>query len=172
MKTIDAAYHVVHDYPGGALALAPRLGKHASSLNNEVNPPTDRAPGAPMPKLGIVDAIKITELTRDARIVAAFNGECGYCAPLPLPHSSTCDGSVRELLDRGAELSGKIASLFCEFQKDIADGEVTPAELEAFESSALTMIAATGELARCMRVKMEDDRRMHIASVTPMKRGA
>lgn len=172
MKTVDAAYNVVHDYPGGALALAPRLGKHASSLNNEVNPPVDRAPGAPMPKLGIIDVIKITDLTRDSRIVAAFNEDCGFCAPLPLPHASTCEGSVKELLERGSDLAEKVARIFSELNKDVADGEVTPRELEQFESTALTMIAATAELTRCMRARMEADRRAHLASVTPMKRGA
>lgn len=172
MKTVDAAYHVVHDYPGGCLALAPRLGKAVSSLNNEVNPPANPVPGAPTPKLGIADSVKITHLTGDCRIVAAFNEDCGFCAPLPLPHASLCDGSVQELLERAADFSEKVARTFSSFQKDIADGEVTPKELEEFETTALKAVAALAELARCMRVKMEADQRMRVANVTALKRGA
>jgi hypothetical protein len=171
MKTIDAAYHVVHDYPGGALALASRLGKHASSLNNEVNPPTDRAPGAPMPKLGIVDAIKITHLTADSRIVAAFNEDCGYCAPLPLSKAGITDGCMRELLERAAVLSTTMGEGFAEFSRDIADNKITPNELERFEQKSLDTIAAIVALARGMRAKMEADQRDHIANVTSIKRG-
>lgn len=170
MKTVDAAYHVVHDYPGGALALAPRLGKHSSSLNNEVNPPAARAPGAPMPKLGIVDVIKITQLTSDPRIVAAFNEECGFCPPLLLPVDCVTEGSLQDLLQRGADLSKKIAETFSEFQESIADDKVTPVELERFENDSLKAIAAIATLAKCMRAKMESDQRVHVAIVTAIKR--
>lgn len=32
MKVKDALYHAVHDYPGGAASLAPRMGVSASTL--------------------------------------------------------------------------------------------------------------------------------------------
>ncbi|WP_341772648.1 phage regulatory CII family protein, partial [Burkholderia pseudomallei] len=38
MNIIDAAYAVVHDYPGGSESLAPRLGMSAAVLRNKVNP--------------------------------------------------------------------------------------------------------------------------------------
>lgn len=174
MKTIDAAYNVVHDYPGGALALAPRLGKHVSSLNNEVNPPAKPTPGAPTPKFGIVDAIKITHLTGDVRIVAAFNEECGFCPPLRLADVGACEGTVTELLQRGAELSREVANAFAEFQDDLSDGKVTPTELAAFEARALETIGAIAALAQSMRSKMEVDQRSHVANATALgaKKGA
>jgi hypothetical protein len=59
VKPLDAAYHVVHDYePDGAASLAPRLGKSSTQLCHEVKPP----PGN-MAKLGLVDAVKISDLT-------------------------------------------------------------------------------------------------------------
>ncbi len=37
MNIVDAAYHTVHDYPGGANALAPRMGiKSPAVLNSKV----------------------------------------------------------------------------------------------------------------------------------------
>ena len=42
MNILDAAYHTVHDYKGGANALAPRMGmKSPAVLNSKVNPITD-----------------------------------------------------------------------------------------------------------------------------------
>ena len=51
-----AAYNVVADYPGGATALGPLIGKAASTLSHEVDL---RYPGA---KLGLHDAAKITAM--------------------------------------------------------------------------------------------------------------
>ena len=54
MNIIDAAYHTVHDYPGGATALALRLGiKSPAVLNSKVNPNTDTH------HITLVEAIKI-----------------------------------------------------------------------------------------------------------------
>jgi len=37
MNLADAAYNTVHDYPGGASSLAPRLGMSSHMLSNKVN---------------------------------------------------------------------------------------------------------------------------------------
>ena len=48
---MDAAFNVVHDYPGGAAALSERLGKGRSALPHEVK-------GDGSAKLGLKDAVK------------------------------------------------------------------------------------------------------------------
>lgn len=58
MNPLDAAYNLVRDYPGGASSLAPRLDKNPSVLSHEVT-----ATGSA--KLGLLTAIKITELSGD-----------------------------------------------------------------------------------------------------------
>jgi hypothetical protein len=164
MSPIDAAHQVVHEYPGGSESLAPRLGKAHSTLRAELNP----SPGTTA-KLGLMTAVAITNLSGDLRIVAAFNEACGCCPPMPLPRCEMADGSIQELLERGCELSKDIAETFSEFQRDIADGKVTPNELQAFEREALEAIASIAALARAMRGKMESDQRTHIATVTTIR---
>ncbi len=73
-----AAFNVVADYPGGATALAPLIGKAASTLSHEVDL---RCQGA---KLGLHDAGKLTLVTGDLRIVHAFCALAGgRFEPLP-----------------------------------------------------------------------------------------
>ena len=47
---MDAAFNVVHDYPGGAAALSERLGKGRPALSHEVK-------GDGSAKLGLKDAV-------------------------------------------------------------------------------------------------------------------
>lgn len=163
MDPIDAAHAVVLDYPGGSESLAPRIGKGNSTLRQEVL----RIGTA---KLGLMDAVKITLVTRDSRIVAAFNEACGFCPPLPLPHHDITDGALQDLLERSAEVSSTVCDAFTEFQRDIADGKVTPNELTAFEARVLEAIGAMAILTQAMRAKAEQDTRTAIAAVTPLKR--
>lgn len=169
MNPVDAARAVVYDYPGGSESLAPRLGKAPSTLRNEVCPP----PGIKA-KLGLMDAAAISLIAQDPRIVHAFNETCGFCPPLRLPegHEELGDGTMRDLLGRGAQLSAAVADAFTEFQRDLADGEVTPNELSKFEGAALTAMAALTFLAHAMRAKMEADQRSHLDKVTTLARSA
>lgn len=170
MSPIDAAHHVVLDFPGGSEALAPRLGKQPSTLRAETNPnlQAGTAPGQ-YAKLGLMTAVALTNLTGDARIVHAFNEACGFAPPLPLPQTATDDGSLQELLERGAELSKSVAEMFGDFQTDISDGKVTARELVAFEQRALAVISDVAFLVRAMQTKMENDLRSHATNVTSLK---
>lgn len=77
-QILDAAYRVVHDYPGGAASLAPRLGhKSPITLNHELLR-TGQA------KLGLQTAVDITVLSKDCRILEAFAEQCGrFTLPMP-----------------------------------------------------------------------------------------
>jgi hypothetical protein len=174
MKTIDAAYNVVHDYPGGALALAPRLGKHASSLNNEVNPPANPVPGAPTPKFGIVDAIKITHLTGDVRIVAAFNEECGFCPPLRLGAAGVCEGTVTGAARARRRSIAPSPKMFAEFQDDHFRRQGHAARARRLRGSARSSDLRDRRARAVDATKMEVDQRSHVANVTAIaaKNGA
>ncbi len=56
MNATLAAFHLVSDYRGGAVALAPLMGKNPATLSHEVNPNYGAA------KLGLEDAIKLSNL--------------------------------------------------------------------------------------------------------------
>ena len=60
MNILDAAYNTVHDYKGGASALAPRMGiKSPAVLNSKVNPNTDTH------HLTLLEASKLMALTTE-----------------------------------------------------------------------------------------------------------
>ena len=105
MNVIDAAYGVVHDYPGGSDSLAPRLGKASVTLSHEVA----RVGTA---KLGLDTAVKVSVLTGDFRILDAFALQCGRMV-LPLPcadgdHGGGGDGGC--VMARLGELLGAWAA--------------------------------------------------------------
>jgi len=133
MNIDDAAYHTVHDYPGGAAALAPRMGKSASSLSHEVKPPANSTA-----KLGLRDAQRIMVFTGDLRILQAQAAELGQlCLPMP---------TVSDAGDQSAEHLSALAREFADVLSDVAmtlaDGKVTDNEMARIERSFGEMVAA------------------------------
>lgn len=120
MNIIDAAYHTVHDYPGGATALAPRLGiKSPAVLNSKVNPNTDTH------HITLVEAIKIMAITNDYRILQSMNAHLGKVA-IDLPQIPECrDTALTDLVLSFGMGGGDVYTLFKEM---MADGRITRGE--------------------------------------------
>ena len=76
-NVLDAAFHLVRAYPGGASSLAPRIGKNATTLSHEVK-------GTGTAKFGLDDAVNASLMSNDLRILNAFAAEC-ECMVLRLP---------------------------------------------------------------------------------------
>lgn len=123
MNVLDAAYHTVHDYPGGAAALALRLGKSCSSLSHEVKPPAGSTA-----KHGLLDAVKIMQLAGDYRVLHAIAAQCGgMFVPLPeLAEESPCAHGVARVAREFADVMGEVAS-------SMADAVVSDNELARIE---------------------------------------
>lgn len=136
-----AAYNVVADYPGGATALGPLIGKAASTLSHEVDL---RYPGA---KLGLHDAAKITAITGDLRIVEAFCAAAGgRFQPLPgSPNAASPDHPANPLEALGT-MAHEFGQLLGEASTALADGHVTPNELARIQREAGDLLAALGQL--------------------------
>lgn len=120
MNIIDAAYHTVHDYPGGATALAPRLGiKSPAVLNSKVNPNTDTH------HITLVEAIKIMAITNDYRILQSMNAHLGKVA-IDLPQIPECrDTALTDLMLSFGMQGGDVYTLF---KTMMADGRITRGE--------------------------------------------
>lgn len=131
-RVLDAAYHVVHDYPGGADSLGPRLSKPATTLSHE-------AKGTGAAKFGLETAVKASVLTRDYRILHAFAAECGHMA-LPLPETVAADGAT--MMDCQATFFAEVADVVRELGQVLADGRVTRNERDAVRQQAGELIAA------------------------------
>ncbi|WP_312087619.1 phage regulatory CII family protein [Acinetobacter variabilis] len=120
MNITDAAYSTVHDYPGGANALAPRLGiKSPAVLNSKVNPNTDTH------HLTLAEASKVMAITGDFRILQSLNAEHGKVS-IDLPVIPECrDVALTDLVLSIGMGGGDVCAVFREM---MADGRITQGE--------------------------------------------
>lgn len=138
MNILDAAYNTVHDYPGGAAALAPRMGmKSAAVLNSKVNPNTETH------HLSLVEASKMMAMTGDFRVLQELNAEHGKIA-IDLPEIPECrDMSLTDKVLCIGMKGGDVMSLFREI---MADGRITQGEVQDMSKVIHQMHVALAEL--------------------------
>ena len=135
MNVRDAAYHLVHDYPGGAEALAPRLGKRANSLSAEVTPnPVLGSHGRPAAKLGLLEAMAIMQMANDHRVLHAMAAELGYLnIPLPQVLDEDEDSDAATAAQRLGDLAREFAEVMGAAVAGLADGRLSDRELRQVE---------------------------------------
>lgn len=119
MNVLDAAYITVRDYPGGAPALAPRMGKNPTTLSHEVNPPATSSA-----KFGLVDAVTAIKMSDNWAIVNAIMAEIGGIA-FRLPQAAEPDSETGK---RMALVAKDFALLMAEVAASTADGVIKPNE--------------------------------------------
>lgn len=129
---LDAAYHAVHDYPGGASSLAPRMGKSSTTLCHEVT-------GTGTAKLGLLDAKKITDLTGDLSILQAWAMDAGQML-VPLPSLDAQQGD--DCMQRLATTAREFGDLVAEVSGDLSDGTVSDNELGRIERECGELVVA------------------------------
>ena len=143
MSTVlDAAYQLVRAYPGGALSLAPRMGKNPTSLSHEV-----KCTGTA--KFGLDDAVTASVLTGDLRILNAFASECD-CMVLPLPRSLANDNNA---MMRVATLAREFGDLVGSVTEATADGAITANELARAQREWSELVAAGQALLSHLEAK-------------------
>lgn len=143
MTPLDAAFHAVHDYPGGAEALAPRLGKAPGTLCHEVRPPEGSKA-----KLGLLDAIKIAALTGDHRMLHSFAEVLGYrCVRM---QGFNLNGP-KELLEAVSAFAKETGEALMAMHHSIEDGRITEREIREFEKQVADIAPAAIALAERMR---------------------
>jgi hypothetical protein len=131
----DAAFHLVHDYPGGATSLGPRIKKSPTTLSHEVS-------GTGTAKLGLEDAVKLTLLSGNRIILNTFAAEC-CCFVLPMPNVESGLDTFHGLADAAREFSEFVASV----ADAAADGRVTGNELARVDRE-LSELLARGQAIR------------------------
>lgn len=149
-RVLDAAYNVVHDYPGGADSLGPRIEKPGTTLSHEAS----RTGSA---KFGLDTAVKVSVLSRDYRILHAFAVECGHMV-LPLPETAAANGA--SMAERQAAFFAEVSDVVRELGQVLADGRVTRNERDAVRRQA-------GELIAALQVMVSGVDVMHAVSVPP-----
>lgn len=137
---LDAAYRVVHGYPGGADALGARMKKSGTTLSHEVK-------GTGTAKFGLVDAVTATVFSGDYDIINTFAAECGgMFIPLPATVEGD-DGSMLRLSKLAKEFSDLVASVTAAK----ADGKVTANELAHVDREWAQLVSVGQSLMAYMR---------------------
>ena len=150
MDVMTAAFNLVHDHPGGAEALAQRMGKAGSTLSHEVSPQHPHA------KLGLVDAVKATLITGNLAILNAFAAECG-CIAVPVESGVVTDADTLQAL---AKLAREFGDVVSEVSGAMSDGGVSANELARVEREA-------GELLQSLQGVLLVLRRAHRDGTAP-----
>lgn len=117
MNVSDAAYHTVHEYPGGSPSLAPRLGMSAAVLRGKVNANSDRN------LLSLDEADRLMTITGDHRILHALAANHGYVLT---PMGGGARPDVMLAMLGAAADQGSLAGVI---NRALADGRITPNEL-------------------------------------------
>lgn len=120
MTPRDAVYATVHGYPGGAEALAPRVGMSGGILRNKANPNCDTN------HLTLDEADRLMAMTNDYRILHALAANHGHVCTL-LPESMDADNmSVFSML---VALMGEHGDVGRVVEVALSDGRVTSLEV-------------------------------------------
>ena len=127
MHVTDAAYATVHDYPGGASALAPRMGMSVGVLNSKVNPNTTTH------HLTLAEAVKLIGLTGDKRIAHAIALQSGDVLVEGCGELADCDMAVLESMTAVFACTGKLGAAV---HDGLADRQLTAKEFKAIEREA------------------------------------
>ena len=136
MNVTDAAYDTVHQYPGGSVALAPRMGMSDATLRGKVNPNTDRN------RLALEEADELMAKTGDYRILHALAASHGFV--LQRTEAPDAGTLICSLLAASAA-KGDLAELV---SKAIRDKVITPNEADAIGRGCATVIAAIVQVAQ------------------------
>ena len=145
MSVLDAAYNVGEDYPGGAAGLALRMGRNATTFSHEL-----RRTGTA--KLGLADAVKMSVLSGDYRVAAAFAHACGFMlVPLPDMPDISSDDCMRRL----GEVSQEFAELCAGVCAAMADNVITENELGRFRRDKGNLVADLVKLDQALSRKHE-----------------
>ena len=147
MNILDAAHRIGHEYPGGAVALAHRMGIGPVVFNSKLNPNTVTH------HLGLAEAQRMQLLTGRTDILSAMADELGYVI-VKIPdcaHDLDIAKSTRKAVVEFGEWMNQI-------DRSLDDGHVSQNELKAIEKELVEMMAQAQRLTAAL------------ASVKPSKR--
>lgn len=139
MNVDDSIYHAVHDNPGGAAALAPRLGMSEAVLNSKVRV------NCTSHCVNVRDLRNIVGFTNDLRPLHALAREFDHVMVQRATGEPASDMAVLEAV---AALWADNGSLGQTVHHALADGRLTDAEMQGIRKA---IYAAQGSLTTLLR---------------------
>ena len=121
MNPKDAFHQTVHSYPGGAEALAVRMGMTAAVLRNKANPNH----GYNKPTLDEAD--QIMGITGDHRVLHALAGNHGYVCVKTEDGTAPGDMALLEIMTKCWTTNGDFGAAV---NKALEDGRIDRKEIE------------------------------------------
>lgn len=143
MNTADAAYHTVHDYPGGSESLGPRVGISPAVLRNKVNPNNDTH------HLTYSEAQRLVDMTNDDRMLRAWANARGYLL-VKAPDACSIESDM-SVLEQMAGLMVANGAFGQEVYNALADGGVDRAELARIEQAGRGVMTAVAEVKQRLK---------------------
>ncbi|MYM25758.1 hypothetical protein GTP46_24320 [Duganella sp. FT135W] len=137
MNAQDAFHKTVHTYPGGAEALAARMGVAAGVLRNKANP------NIGYHKATLADAELAMSLTGDVSVLHALASAVGYVCLRVDVDSAPSDVAVLELVAKAWSASSDVGA---EVYATLADGVVEPHEIARVKERVYRTTQAMHEL--------------------------
>ena len=138
----DAAYHTAHCFPGGVPALAQRMGMSQNTLAHKVSLNNDTH------HLSLREAVTMQEVSQDTRICQAMCAALGgVFVDLGCDNKSTTMAQVMHMAAEFGEVLGSV-------NEAVADGQVTPNEMQECERQAAELMAALNAVLAQVRSMM------------------
>jgi hypothetical protein len=138
----DAAYHTAHAYPGGVPALALRMGMSANSLFHKVSVHDGTH------HLGPAEMRDMMHVTQDARMLHALAWPLGYVC------IATQAGTGATTLSQVMQMAKEFGEVLAAVNDAVADGRVTPNEMQECERQAAELIGALNSTLAAVRGMM------------------
>jgi hypothetical protein len=132
-----AAYDTAHNFPGGAKALAERIGIRPSTLYSKVDPAVDTH------HLALTEALAMMIATGDFRVLHALADACGFVA---IPKSG--DGGDAGLFDLVCSISESSGFVASEIRSAFSDNNLSDGERRKIIRRVADAVESLQALAR------------------------
>ncbi|WP_298235897.1 phage regulatory CII family protein [uncultured Azohydromonas sp.] len=151
MDINDAPRYLARKYPGGAAALAFRMGMSSSTLQHQLDP------NCPGHKLGWDTAVEMSVLADDPVMLNAFAAALRRMT-LPLPDVSLAGECV---LQGVAQVTRELGDYLAHVSEALADGQVSDNELRHCERELGQLIAAGQHLQALLHARNQAAKPAH-----------
>ena len=128
-----ACYHAVHDYPGGAGAVAVMSDTDMPVLQKKLNPNLDSH------KINVRDLQTICEVTQDPRILQTV---CSYYNAGYFLLPTAIEINQETLLQQSADLSREVGELMQVVTQAVSDGKANIDDVLALDKKLMELISS------------------------------
>ena len=134
MTPDDALYHLVHDFPGGAPSLAPRMGLSHKTLENMADP-CQETHGWPLRRM-----VQAMQFTKDLRPLEAL---CELFGGMFVPTGEAHHLSNAQLLKSMQRFAAEFGDIPRAIEDALAnDGKISANELKRIEQEGMELVQA------------------------------